>query len=135
MRGANIVYHNVHHQSWGLKVRTPPIQHTLHCYLSEQSKYGTDKLLSPTEHNFQIYFTWWDQLLNTVYEGKRTLHTPPSPAEVRAWPVKRRLEFFRQLELDELRKANIPATRLKSAIRVTQEERSITNLKWLGIET
>jgi hypothetical protein len=69
-----------------------------------------------------------DQLLNTVYEGKRTLHTPPSPAEVRAWPIKRRLEFFRQLELDELRKANIPATRLKSTIRVTQEERSITKL-------
>jgi len=43
--GANIVYHNVHHQSWGLKVRIRPIQHTLHCYLSAQNKYGTDKIV------------------------------------------------------------------------------------------
>ncbi|KAK4118949.1 hypothetical protein N657DRAFT_627638 [Parathielavia appendiculata] len=47
--GAGVVYHNVHHQSWGLKT------------------------------NFEIYFTWWDRWMNSTYRGTRTLQDRQGP--------------------------------------------------------
>ncbi|EME79085.1 uncharacterized protein MYCFIDRAFT_34324 [Pseudocercospora fijiensis CIRAD86] len=43
LTGADIIYHNVHHERWGLKT------------------------------NFQIYFTWWDRLLGSEYRGHRSI--------------------------------------------------------------
>src|SRR5271154_7211724 len=92
-----------------------PIQHTLHCYLSAQNKYGTDKIVlsnRPTSRS--------------TSRGGTSSSTPSTRASALYVRLRRRPRYargpsrgdwssFRQLELDELRTANIPATRLKIA--------------------
>ena len=54
----NAGYHDIHHQSWGIKVRS-----------SVFSSKGSE-LLTPTKTNFsQPFFTFWDHILGTVWTG------------------------------------------------------------------
>ncbi|KAL8826213.1 MAG: hypothetical protein Q9191_003940 [Dirinaria sp. TL-2023a] len=47
----NAIYHDIHHQSWGIKLLTPPIsKHT-------QTNYS------------QLYTTFWDRALGTIWTG------------------------------------------------------------------
>ncbi|OQE21391.1 hypothetical protein PENSTE_c012G00757 [Penicillium steckii] len=68
LTGAHGVYHGIHHQKWGMK------------------------------SNMENYFTFWDRLMATKYLGTRTLHSPPSQAEVDSWPSQRKAEYLAQLK-------------------------------------
>ncbi|KAF1990144.1 hypothetical protein K402DRAFT_371157 [Aulographum hederae CBS 113979] len=55
--GASSTYHNIHHQTWGLKA------------------------------NYEIYFTWWDRYCTkSVYMGPRTLLDVPKRVKVPSKP-------------------------------------------------
>lgn len=70
MTGNDVVYHNVHHQSWGLKVRTP--------YLGMQPDLGllTWKSMRTEQSNYALFFTFWDDMLATKYSGASSLRKP-----------------------------------------------------------
>ncbi|KAK4450477.1 hypothetical protein QBC34DRAFT_424629 [Podospora aff. communis PSN243] len=54
--GAGVVYHNIHHQTWGLK------------------------------SNYQVYFTYWDRWMNTTYKGTRTLNDKAQTSSAESYP-------------------------------------------------
>ncbi|KAL8310572.1 hypothetical protein RB597_010421 [Gaeumannomyces tritici] len=53
MTGSDIVYHTVHHQSWGIK------------------------------SNYALWFTFWDRAMGTIYKGPKSLNVTPQFAEFR----------------------------------------------------
>ncbi|WQF80924.1 Putative fatty acid hydroxylase [Colletotrichum destructivum] len=54
LTGSDIVYHTVHHQSWGVK------------------------------SNYALWFTFWDRMMGTIYNGPKSLNLTPQFAEFRA---------------------------------------------------
>lgn len=44
--------------------------------------------LKMRQTNFQVYFTWWDRWMNSVYNGPHTLYSPPAKAKSAGAPLK-----------------------------------------------